>query len=570
MIGRPEKICPPVGERLARPLAHELAGPSAELAVPSGMVTIGPVRRSTVLVWCVGGALVVGLAAGLVRRLAPSDGSPQADAPPLPARTPSATLLAEASPPPSPPPEVGGAPGARAPRGTHALIVGGGPLPEANELSIEEDVLLAQEVLGDGAQVLFAGGALGRSVQVLDPAPRGDPLLAELGELLAPHRGRDASFRAPRTRASGAATRKGLERALGELLSAGPETVTLVLHGHGDRGERPGDGGFALWGRSSLTPGALDALLTGRSAGLRVISSACFSGSFAELLFRDGDESAGAASGLRCGLFAAPWDLESTGCDPDPEATLREGFGVHFWNALRRRAPDGRALRPAEIDFDGDGKVSFLEAHARARIAATSADVPTTTHERWLRFAVSEAEAAGPPPSAPPGRRLLPEDDAVIAALSARLPAGLDTLAAANEALDDAEAAIADAEGDLADARAVTDDAWSELAGGLLARWPTLDDPWHPDHAADLAAARPGLAAWLHDSEPAAAYRSALEAERRLDDFVRGLRAGAAPLERLERALTNRDLAWRLVKRGGPQLDRWREILACERGAPEP
>ncbi|MDQ3034309.1 MAG: hypothetical protein M3Y87_18015, partial [Myxococcota bacterium] len=75
-------------------------------------------------------------------------------------------------------------PAAPLPDAVRWIAVGGGSEPELNQLSLEEDLLLARDVLGEGGVVLFAGGPGTRSVQVSDDVERGDPLRRELAELL--------------------------------------------------------------------------------------------------------------------------------------------------------------------------------------------------------------------------------------------------------------------------------------------------------------------------------------------------------------------------------------------------
>jgi hypothetical protein len=115
---------------------------------------------------------------------------------------------------------------------------------------------------------------------------------------------------------------------------------------------------------------------------VRFVSTACFGGGLAEVVFRGADARLGAPATPRCGLFATTDDLPAAGCDPNPDRIAQEGYAVNFLAAL-----DGKSSTGATIaaDFDDDGKVTWLEAHAAVRIHSSSADVPTTTSERWLR-----------------------------------------------------------------------------------------------------------------------------------------------------------------------------------------
>ena len=289
---------------------------------------------------------------------------------------------------------------------------------------------------------------------------------------------------------------------------------------------------------------------------VRLVVTTCFSGGFGELAFHDTTPARGAARTDRCGLFAAPWDLEATGCDPNPDRAAQEGYGLHFLNALRGRDRDGAALSMNALDVDADGSVSLLEAHTRARLASESADVPTTTSERWLRATAPDA-----------GRMLsvqLPEDDHVIAVLAERL--GLSTsdrealanLESLERKIDAEQVAVGEASRD-------EDLAYRRAAASLLARWPVLDDPWHPDFAETLQRDAAAIEAHLERSE---AYADYLAARGKTDDAQRAvwdLRLEAAPVERLVRAQENRALAGRLKAKGGRDWAHYQTLLTCER-----
>jgi hypothetical protein len=292
---------------------------------------------------------------------------------------------------------------------------------------------------------------------------------------------------------------------------------------------------------------------------VRLVVTTCFAGGFADVVFRGADEALGASAGERCGLFAAPWDLEATGCDPNPDRAAHDGYGLHVLEALRGRDRTGATLPLATLDLDGDGRISLLEAHTRARIASTSADVPTTTAERWLRHAA--------PSHGPEIAVALPEEDAVIAALGERLDLRGREAAAALELqrIEDGLQAVLHG---LDDAQRSEDAAFRLAAADLLARWPLLDDPWHPDHARVLARDHGAIEEHLARSSSHADWLAARDDVDRLTARSWDLRQRAAPYERLARALESRRLAARLRARGGEGWAVFERILACERGVP--
>lgn len=439
------------------------------------------------------------------------------------------------------------------------IAAASGPVPELNQVSLEQDLALAAEVLGPGGRVLFGAGPGTRTVQVLAPPREVDPVTAALGELFAPRGDRALQYRETRLVTAEPATADALLGALDHALAGGPEPLLLYLGGHGNVGDVPRHNTIPLWAQSELSVVDLATRLDESPRPVRLVVTTCFSGGFADVIFQAGDESRGPASGERCGLFSAPWDLEATGCDPNPDRATHDGYGLHLLEALRGRDREGKPLPLATLDLDGDGRISLLEAHTRARIASTSADVPTTTAERWLRLAAPSRGAEDPV--------ALPEEDAVIAALAERVGLRGNEAAAARELqrLEDQLEAVRRA---LDEAQAIEEAEYRLAAAELLARWPMLDDPWHPDHARVLARDRAAILEHLERSDGYANWLAARDDVDRLGARSWELRERAAPYERLARALDNRTLAARLKGRGGEAWATFERILACERGVP--
>jgi len=430
------------------------------------------------------------------------------------------------------------------------IAAGGGGSPEFNQVSIEQDLALARERFGAGGLLLFAGGRGSHGVQVQAEGAM-DPRMRALADLFAPRGGRDASYRLTTLPVDAAATADNLRAAVTRATASDGPPLLVYLAGHGQPGEQLADASIELWGQVPLRARELAGLLGPRP--LRIVITSCFSGGFAELAFADADATRGAAAG-RCGLFATTADREASGCDPNPDRAAQEGYGLHFLNALGGR---DRAGQPAAIDLDGDGRVSLAEAHARARIASAGIDVPTTTSERWLRSLEERRGAVG--------AVALPEDDAVIEALTREL--GL-TGEAAEGLLAEVEAATAVVLDRLGQQGEVEGAAYRRTAAELLARWPVLDDPWHPEFAAMLASEGPAISAALASSGPYGEFLTAGEALAKTRDEQAELLARSAKLERLVRALETRRLAGALAGRGGADWRTYEALLACERWVP--
>jgi len=439
------------------------------------------------------------------------------------------------------------------------IVAGGGGEPESNQVSLEQDAALAARTFGGRGTLLFGGGADSPSVQVLDPQPRGDALLTALGTVFDPRSGRDSHYRKPRLPAARPATLDNLEEALGAALRRA-EPLLLYLAAHGEKGEQPRDNRVILWGGHTLTAAELAALLEQQPAAapVRVVITSCYSGGFAEIAFAGADPARGAAAGERCGLFAAAWDEEASGCDPNPDRGAQEGYGIHFLHALRGEDRSGARLAATEIDLDGDGRIGLLEAHTRARIVSASFDTPTTTSERWLRHAA--------PAQGDEKQVRLPEEETVLAGLGRRLE--LRDRAAAEARLAELDRQLEEAERRWREAADQENERALDLRIRLLERWPVLDDPWHPDFASTVKKQGSAIRKLLDRSPEAAAYLEAREAAHEAAEARDLLRLERSIARRLVRAYENLALAARLAAHGGEPWRQFERLRACERGAP--
>ncbi len=438
-----------------------------------------------------------------------------------------------------------------------SIALGGGPTPEFNEVSLEQDLTLARQVLKGPVVVLFAGGADSLSVRTLDPTLDESALLGRIGDFFEPRGSRGSRFRKPSLPALPASLDQ-LEQQLGHALADGTDPLLVYIAAHGQQGEHERDNNVALWGGESLSVRKLAQLQAKHQRPLRMVIASCFSGGFAELAFAGADPKQGVTRAPRCGLFAGTWDRETSGCDPNPDRRAQESYSLHMLHALRSQDRDGKPLPRAEIDFDADGRVSLLEAHTRARIASTSIDVPTSTSERYLR---EVQQTRGKPDAA-----LLPEDAAVVAQLGARL--GLLTQAAAEQRLHTLQQQLDAADVQLAAAEDAALHPHAALSGLLLSRWPMLDDPYHPDFASTLSRDAAAIKLVLDKSPEAAAYNDAEDHVDELQNQYWALQTQESVVLRLVRAYETLELAAALKVRGGAGWQAYQQLLACERGAP--
>jgi hypothetical protein len=445
---------------------------------------------------------------------------------------------------------------AQAPAQVRFIAVAGGATPDSNPISLQQNLALAHAVLPGPGVLLFGSGPSGTTVQVLDPNLPRDPLLDALGELFSPRAGRDSRYESTSLPAA-AATLAAVRTELSIALARPGPPLLLYMSGHGDQAEVPRDNHVQLWGGEGLSAVDLAALhdtARGRRQ-LRVVITSCYSGGFAELAFTAADSARGFTKQNRCGLFATTSDLESSGCDPNPDRAQQEGYSLHMLNALRGMDRDGHT--PIDADYDDDGRVSLLEAHTRARIAAHSIDVPTTTSERFLREHVETM-----------GSEVIniPEDNAVISALSLAL--SLTTEDAARSALHAIEVAIDAADQRLADAQDQSDAAYNALALVLLERWPMLDDPWHPLFAETLQRDHDAILKAVTSGELAVRHIRAQQDVHVCDAELQQLELRHAVHARLTRAYDTRHLAASLKQQPGSAWGQYQQLVACERGLP--
>ena len=122
----------------------------------------------------------------------------------------------------------------------------------------------------------------------------------------------------------------------------------------------------------------------------------------------------------------------------------------------------------------------------------------------------------------------------------------------------------------LATLQAATDaeaDAVDRVAAVVLARWPVVNDPWHPDFLRTLEGERHELETFFRTSDLYHDYLAARDdadgAAQKRDELSLAL----APYLRLQRARETIALATRLKAEGGAAWARFERLRTCERGS---
>jgi hypothetical protein len=446
------------------------------------------------------------------------------------------------------------------------VALGGGGVPADYQISIEQDLDLAREALPQPGIVLFAGGADANVVQVHERGAGRDDLLLALGDLFSPRPGRGSRYQRTRLPVNLPATKASLARSFQVMGESASERAFFYFAGHGTPGSKaPAENGLALWEQEVLGVKELAALLDQHLSAkqTRLVVTSCFSGGFAEVAFADVSKAVEATPADRCGFFATTWKLPAAGCDPNPDRKQQNGYGVHFFAALHGKDRHGDVIEPGRLDLDDDRRISLLEAHTWTRLASSSANIPVTTSERYLR---ATAQRKGRVAAVD-----LPEDERVIAVLWSRLGVAENATGSRQQIETRLEALRGRAkrlEEQLSGAKKDELAAYRRASAEVLNRYPYLDDPYHPRFAEHLEKERAAIASHLRRSELYLAYRRVLDDSYALEGKLWQLRTEMAPLANLLRALETRELAGRLKAKGGPGWRRYQKFLACERGVP--
>ncbi len=267
------------------------------------------------------------------------------------------------------------------------LVVGGGGAPSYNEIAIEKNVLYFQRTLKtlgfdpSQATILFANGNDGReTVRYLDT-------------------NRSEQFKAPNIPyLKAAATVDNLQQSLQQIASAPSDRRPLFFYftGHGSRNrEDENDNTMLLWNDRKLSVRQFATFLDLLPPTKPVVTVMvqCYAGAFANsIIYKNGNPQDKIADRHRCGFFATTKHLPSVGCTPEVNEADYRDYSSSFFAGLSGINRIGQ--RVASADYNQDGRVSYLEAHAFAKVDEQAADLPISTSESWLQSQLSETATA--------------------------------------------------------------------------------------------------------------------------------------------------------------------------------
>ncbi len=264
------------------------------------------------------------------------------------------------------------------------LVMAGGGNPATNEIALEKNVLYFQRVLKylgyDPEQVgsfFFANGNDGQlTVRYLDDRDR-------------------EQFKVPQIPlVQGSSTLTNLVNWLQSPRAQSPQkALFFYFTGHGLKNQQNSQNNtLLLWNNEEVSVQEFTRLLELLPPEKPVVTmmAQCFSGSFANLIYQGGNPENPIAPQTRCGFFATVETLPSVGCTPEVNEADYKDYSSSFFAGLSGQKRTGEKAPSA--DYNQDGKISYVEAHAFAKIDNESIDLPLSTSENWLRQQATESE----------------------------------------------------------------------------------------------------------------------------------------------------------------------------------
>ena len=284
----------------------------------------------------------------------------------------------------------------------YTLLVGGGPDVQSNAAQIEGHVRFVASLLPPSSKrsLLFADGEVDHpTVSCADTRVAAGAQRA-LAVLLADHDTEEPVLtRAPKLGAplDGPARPRDFHRALATLAAQAakrPAPLLLYFAGHGTQDEKnETNTHYDLWDNDKLSVRDLAAEISRlpRQVPVVLVMAQCFSGAFADVLFRGGNPREALGRENIAGFFSAQKDREAAGCSYATERADYQDFSSYFFGALCGHDRFGDKVTGA--DYDGDGAVSLHEAFCYALIHDHSADTPVCTSDVFLRARASLPDA---------------------------------------------------------------------------------------------------------------------------------------------------------------------------------
>lgn len=276
------------------------------------------------------------------------------------------------------------------------LTIGGGYSPSGNQASLENNALFFQRALRDVGlndrpnDVFFSDGESEElDLQVMDPnsVPKANRLMAEFfgsrTDLGLSYR----NHRVPNVRDSTKPDNiRRWFKDVGSTIKA-DDRLLIYVTAHGNRSsdrQNAFNTTIATWNSTSIRMTKFVRMLDTLPEGVRVVAVMvqCHAGGFARFIFKGGDPDLGLSSQHRIGFFATVHDRPAAGCTAAVDELSYVEYSTYFWAALTGRTRTGQAIELP--DYNGDGVVSFAEAHGYTILTADTIDLPVKTSGEFL------------------------------------------------------------------------------------------------------------------------------------------------------------------------------------------
>ncbi len=277
----------------------------------------------------------------------------------------------------------------------YLLTIGGGYASTANQASIEANVLFFQEVLRQRHsspfehRIHFADGFSDKAdVQILLAKPKDSSPAIELLNTIFDRNRDQLAYRDHRVPdIQGPIDPAGIKMSIEEVakkIAEGDRLIVYVTaHGSEAKGKDQFNTSITCWDKKVLSMHTFSDWLDlfPKTVPIVMVMAQCYCGGFANTIFVGGESENGLSDRVRVGFFAQRHDLPAAGCRPDVEND--EEYSSYFWGALMGQTRSGRPVELA--DCNGDGRVSFAEAHAYAVVECQTIDIPLKSSEAFLR-----------------------------------------------------------------------------------------------------------------------------------------------------------------------------------------
>ena len=265
------------------------------------------------------------------------------------------------------------------------LVLAGGGAPSYNEIALEKNVRYFQRTLGalgidlTSPRQYFANGNSGEATV---------RYLNLLGQ---------EQFKAPEIEnLDGPATVGNAQQWFEDLAkksSSCPGFFYFTGHGAYNE-ENPDNNAMILWEEELVSVQQLTSWLDQLPPNQPFVTmmAQCFSGSFANLIYQQGNPDNPVALQTRCGFFATVAERPSVGCTPAVNEADYRDYSSSFFAGLSGIDRIGKPV--ASADYNNDGVVAYAEAHAFAKVDEETTDWPVSTLEVWLQKQASEDKIA--------------------------------------------------------------------------------------------------------------------------------------------------------------------------------